>query len=240
MNQSPSLSLASLALAATLVLGACSTLQADNAALLNARAELASAQSNSQVQELAAPELATAGTALNRANEAFTRGESLTEVNHLAYLTSQQTALARQTALRKQAEAQVLSAEAERDRTRLAARTSEADSALQQAQRSQQDAQAAQQAAATSQMNAQAAQRQALASKDQSEAALRAAQLSQQQTNDAQARAAQLEAQLRDLNARQTDRGMVVTIGDVLFDTGRAELKPSRERLQNPGLIRVA
>ena len=30
---------------------------------------------------------------------------------------------------------------------------------------------------------------------------------------------------MRDLNAKKTERGMVVTIGDVLFDTGRSELK---------------
>ena len=30
---------------------------------------------------------------------------------------------------------------------------------------------------------------------------------------------------MADMNAKQTDRGMVVTIGDVLFDTNRSELK---------------
>ena len=35
-----------------------------------------------------------------------------------------------------------------------------------------------------------------------------------------------LEAQLRDLQAKQTDRGLVLTLGDVLFDTGQATLKP--------------
>jgi outer membrane protein OmpA-like peptidoglycan-associated protein len=34
------------------------------------------------------------------------------------------------------------------------------------------------------------------------------------------------QQQLADLKAKQTDRGMVVTMGDVLFDTGRATLKP--------------
>ena len=34
------------------------------------------------------------------------------------------------------------------------------------------------------------------------------------------------QQQLADLKAKQTDRGMVVTLGDVLFDTGRATLKP--------------
>lgn len=42
-------------------------------------------------------------------------------------------------------------------------------------------------------------------------------------------RTAQLKA-LQQLNAKQTDRGSVLTFGDVLFDTGRAELKASSLR----------
>jgi outer membrane protein OmpA-like peptidoglycan-associated protein len=37
---------------------------------------------------------------------------------------------------------------------------------------------------------------------------------------------AQLQAELEQLKAKQTDRGMVLTLGDVLFDTGRATLNP--------------
>jgi outer membrane protein OmpA-like peptidoglycan-associated protein len=35
----------------------------------------------------------------------------------------------------------------------------------------------------------------------------------------------ELKRQLTELNAKATDRGMVVTLGDVLFETGKAELK---------------
>lgn len=35
-----------------------------------------------------------------------------------------------------------------------------------------------------------------------------------------------LQQRLKDLQAEQTERGMVLTLGDVLFDTGEAELKP--------------
>lgn len=43
-------------------------------------------------------------------------------------------------------------------------------------------------------------------------------------TQEAQARAAQLEAQLADLAAKKTERGMVITPGDVLFGTDLARL----------------
>lgn len=43
---------------------------------------------------------------------------------------------------------------------------------------------------------------------------------------DEQARMnAQLQEQLRELQAKPTSRGMVITLGDVLFDTGEAELR---------------
>jgi outer membrane protein OmpA-like peptidoglycan-associated protein len=39
-------------------------------------------------------------------------------------------------------------------------------------------------------------------------------------------RAAELQRQIDALQAKPTDRGLVVTLGDVLFDTGKAGLKP--------------
>lgn len=42
----------------------------------------------------------------------------------------------------------------------------------------------------------------------------------------AEQRASTLEQELADMRAKKTDRGMVLTLGDVLFDTGMATLKP--------------
>jgi outer membrane protein OmpA-like peptidoglycan-associated protein len=46
----------------------------------------------------------------------------------------------------------------------------------------------------------------------------------------AQARAADLEKQLAELQAKKTDRGMVITLGDVLFDFNRAELRSGAQQ----------
>jgi outer membrane protein OmpA-like peptidoglycan-associated protein len=46
------------------------------------------------------------------------------------------------------------------------------------------------------------------------------------QAEAAQAQLASAQQQLADLQAKKTDRGVVVTLGDVLFDTGQATLKP--------------
>jgi len=57
------------------------------------------------------------------------------------------------------------------------------------------------------------------------------AQNAQSQVAQAQAEAQRLAAQLENVQSAQTDRGTVLTLGgDVLFDTGRAELKPGAER----------
>lgn len=47
-----------------------------------------------------------------------------------------------------------------------------------------------------------------------------------QQAQTAEERASALERELADLKGKKTDRGVVVTLGDVLFDTGKATLKP--------------
>lgn len=52
------------------------------------------------------------------------------------------------------------------------------------------------------------------------------AQSAQQQAQVAEQRATGLEQELAELKAKKTDRGMVLTLGDVLFDTGLATLKP--------------
>jgi outer membrane protein OmpA-like peptidoglycan-associated protein len=47
-----------------------------------------------------------------------------------------------------------------------------------------------------------------------------------QEAREASLRAQTLEQELADLKAKKTDRGVVLTLGDVLFDTGKATLKP--------------
>ena len=46
----------------------------------------------------------------------------------------------------------------------------------------------------------------------------------------AQSQLANARQELQDLQAKQTDRGMIVTLSDVLFDSGRATLKPGADR----------
>jgi outer membrane protein OmpA-like peptidoglycan-associated protein len=66
--------------------------------------------------------------------------------------------------------------------------------------------------------------------RDQRDQAAQQAASAQAQAASAQAQAASLQAELDQLKATQTNRGLVLTLGDVLFDTGRAQLKSGAER----------
>lgn len=56
------------------------------------------------------------------------------------------------------------------------------------------------------------------------------AQDAQSQAQAAQQQLADTQRQLQDLQAKQTERGMVLTLGDVLFDTNKATLKPGADQ----------
>lgn len=51
-----------------------------------------------------------------------------------------------------------------------------------------------------------------------------------QETSQAKQEAQALRAQMAALQAKKTERGMVLTLGDVLFDLDKAELKPAGKR----------
>ena len=219
-----------LALLALAAITACASAPPANPRLDDARAQLRAARADPQTQGLAGPELQNATAAIDAAETALARGDDTASVDHLAYLASQRTVLLEQAGQRRTAEATVAQATAQRDRQRLAARTQEADSAQRSAQASQRDAQASQRDAQASQRDAQLAQRQAEAAQRDAQTAQRQAGAAQLQAGDAERRAADLAQQLQAMDARQTNRGMVVTIGDVLFDTDRAEIKPGGQR----------
>ena len=86
--------------------------------------------------------------------------------------------------------------------------------------------------------------REATQARLQADANARSAQQAQMQAMSAEQRAAQnearvraLEAQLRDIEAQQTERGLLVTLGDVLFAFNKAELSaqagPRLDKLAN-------
>lgn len=63
-------------------------------------------------------------------------------------------------------------------------------------------------------------------SRRQADSAQAQATTAQMQAEQERQRADQLASRLRELQAKETERGLVVTFSDVLFDVGRAELRP--------------
>jgi outer membrane protein OmpA-like peptidoglycan-associated protein len=195
------------ALVATL--SACSSTPDRNLALEQAHARFNIAQNDPKVTTLAAEELKQAGESLGVADKAWKDHEKTDTVNHLSYMTSQRVIIAQETASSKDAQAVTAGAAAERNETRLALRTDEADAAKQQLTLEQQS-------------NAQKTNE--LAAADA--AALR----NRDRVGQRDARISDLETQLKDLNAKQTERGLIVTLGDVLFNTGKWELLSGAEQ----------
>ena len=214
-----------LAFVSLAAIAGCSTMPASDSLLAQARNDYSNAQASPQVTALAAGELKQASDSLDKANNASSKGENSALVDHLAYVAKQQVAIAQETARQKAAELAVANASAERDKVRLDARTREADSAQRSAEAAQRQAEASQRQSEAAQRNAEASQRQAATERQAANDAQLSAQAARQQTQDAESRSRQLEAQLKELEAKKTDRGMVITLGDVLFDTNQAQLK---------------
>lgn len=183
-------------LALAIAVSACSSVPTTTSTLEQARSDFAAAQNNPAVGQYAAVELKAATDALNAANTAAAEKESLEKIDQLAYIAKQKVATAQEVARAKQAEADIAKAGQQRDQIRLEARTAEAEAAKRAAEQAQAEAQAAQNQAA----NAEA------------------------QKRSAENAAAILAAQLAELHAKQTERGMVVTLGDVLFNVDQAVL----------------
>jgi len=165
--------------------------------LEQARSDVQALASDPLVQQAASQELANARSSLDQAENALKAGHK-DEVLHFSYLASQQAQTGEERVNEARAKQEVAKGEAERNRVLLESRTSEAERAT-----------------AAAQEQARVAQAQA----QQAEAA-------RQQAEAAQAEAADTQRQLAELQAKQTERGMVLTLGDVLFDTGASTLKP--------------
>jgi outer membrane protein OmpA-like peptidoglycan-associated protein len=196
-------------LAIAALIGACSGMPTTTSLLDQARGDYMAAQSNPNIARYASLEMKQAGEAMEQANAAANDKDSAEKVDKLAYLAKQKIALTQEKASQKLSEAHVASAGKERSQMILNQRTNEADEAKASAER----------ATAAAQRATMAAQ---LAQGETAEA--------QRKTRDAQAHATQLQAQLNDLAAKQTERGMVVTMGDVLFGTDIARLSPEGMR----------
>jgi outer membrane protein OmpA-like peptidoglycan-associated protein len=187
-------------------LSACSTVPEQHTVLEEARSYYSAARGDPDVTKHAAVELQQAGRALESAETAWSEEEDAELVDHLAYLARQHALIAQDTGKLRSAEIDVARAGSRRDEVRLEMRTAEADAAHKQVEMAQD----------TAEQQAQ-------------ETAAAAAQVAGE-LDAATARLSAMEKELEELNAQKTERGLVITLGDVLFGVNKAELKPGSER----------
>jgi outer membrane protein OmpA-like peptidoglycan-associated protein len=213
---------------ALLGMAGCVSTPVHDAMLEDARTYVHDVRSDPQVQTYAAVEIEQAVVTLRRADDVLARGGTRAEAHELAQLARERATLAQHTARMKSAEA---AAQAERQRLEVAARAREAE--------------AAQRAARDAQLQAEAARQQAAAAQRQAESAQQHAAAVERQAMNAEASLRAMQGQLNDLGPHLTSRGIVITLNDILFDRGGAQLQPAGRQavhrladylVRNPGM----
>jgi outer membrane protein OmpA-like peptidoglycan-associated protein len=199
--------LAAIALV-TLSIVACSTGSTKSEGAGNARSKLTQLQSDPQLASRAPVAIQEAELAVRAAEKSQTDKE---QEKHLAFIADRKVDIARAQAQSRLLEDQRKTLGEQRENARLDSRTQEADKARSDAIAARTDADIARSDANAARADAQIARDRADIADMDSQAAL------EESYN--------LQRQIAELNAQATDRGLVVTLGDVLFDTGRSNLK---------------
>lgn len=232
--------LVTLTVLSGLTLAACST---------SPKQDLALEQVRSQLEELKSdPELANyAPLALGEAERALRSAETATGDDtqriHLIYMADRRIQIARAVAQKEQLDEELKALETDHSRMLLRASQLEADQARLEADRAMMMSQAtaedaerarsladeAREREAVSAKTAQQAREEADQAKALAASSATAAELARKEANLASEQAQSLRRQLENLQLRQTESGVVVTLGDVLFESGQAELKSEAE-----------
>lgn len=188
-----------------LALAACTTTPERVAELDQARATVESLESQPKAREAASVQLTKAREALQRADAALENGEPVELIRHEAYLARRNAEIGLQMTSEAEAAEAISQAEARRNEVQLQARTVEAERSRRLAEQRA--------------VQAERSAREAEASQSVAEAAISEANRLADELN-------QLEGEFE---AQQTERGLVLTLGDVLFDTAASDLKQGAE-----------
>jgi len=187
--------------AIALAMAGCASTPNFNEALESARSVVQAAEADPSAAKYAAVDLQTAKSDLAVADAAFMRHDE-PSIAQPAYMAAQNARLALLRGAAKADDARVAAGQAERDSIILAARTNQVDSANR-----------AKDAANRATNDANRAADDAKLARDQ-----------------ATENSARLQAEVDALKAKPTDRGLVLTLGDVLFETGSSTLSSGAGR----------
>lgn len=223
---------------AIVALAGCATPPPPPGVLDNLRADLAALEENTELAELAPQALADARSAVRRA-----AAEELSEEerSQRVWLARKQLEIARAEAFAERARREIDAADQRRSElllraSRLEARQARraAESALLNSVATQEEMQRARRQASISELEREEATLREQEARQEAEQARRVAEaqsaevdLARREADLASQQARSLQRRLEYMEYRQTDRGVVVTLGDVLFAVGETELLPS-------------
>ena len=177
----------------------------ENKALDQARATYAQAQSRPNVAADAPLALRDAADTLRQAEQAHEEEK----INQLSYLAQRKAQIAIALAEREEAQKEATRLGQEKQQILLQSRETEAERARQLAQSREEKLKSA---------------------KETAEMRAREAEVAQARAAQANKEIAQLQSQISELKARQTERGIVLTLGDVLFAFNKAKLLAGAQR----------
>lgn len=195
------------AVAAALIT-ACASAPMKPAGSAEVRSKLTRLQGDADLANRAPVAMKDADAAV-RAAEISQPDETL--ARHLVFMADRKVEIAKALAETSLAEDQRTTLSQQRETARLDARTHEADAANDRAAVARADSAEQKVAADQSRVDADSARASATSS--------------QLQTAELQKQALAMQQQLADMQAKVTERGVVLTLGDVLFLTGKADLK---------------
>lgn len=229
------------AYALLLSLVACANAPRKDLQLERLQSDLSQLRQEDQVREYASLYLAEAERAVRRLEQAGTDAEVR---EHLTYLATRRMDIARAEARRAASTAEAVSLEQQRAELLVRSNRLQAEQALreaeqarllslaqaEEAQRAREAAQQANQQRDQADAQAREAQEAAVQARKAAETQAKVAKLAREEAKLASEQAASLQRRLERLQLRETDRGVVVTLGDVTFNTGSAELAPESRR----------
>lgn len=187
-----------------LLLAGCGGALVSNEQLTSAEEEYEKAEQNSMVVQYAPVKLKEAEEALEMTRELWTAKADKSDVDHHAYMAQQKTLIAVETAKFNSATSEISRSEVERQQVLLDVRRSEAD---------------------RSEARAQSALTEAQSERALAVDARRSAEEAREAAREAGERADLLAQRVNELEARPTDRGLVLTLGDVLFEFGKSTMR---------------
>jgi outer membrane protein OmpA-like peptidoglycan-associated protein len=186
---------------ASALLAACATAPVQPAGSAEVRSRLTQLQADPKLGSRAPVAIKEADAAVSIAEQPQ---PDVQLAQHRVFMADRKVAMARAQAETRFAEDERVVLSEQRESARLDSRTREADAARTQVAEARADS-AEQKLAA-----------------EEARGAANAAQLA---ATSSERQASELQRQIDELNAKPTDRGLVVTLGDVLFTSGQADLK---------------